>query len=58
MWMDPENSMFTKITQRQILSYHLYVESRNNIKECICKNRSRLTDTENKLLVNEGGGTN
>ena len=33
------------------VSYHLYVESKNNRNKCIEQNRSRITDIENKLVV-------
>ena len=41
---------------RQILGYHLYVESKIWYKWTYLQKRNRLTDIENKLMVTKGEG--
>ena len=62
-WMDPEIVILGEVSQRRknILWYLLYVESKKKwYKWTYLKNRNRLTDLENKLVVASGkaGGRN
>ena len=57
-WMDLEDIMLSEISQRQKNTawYHLHVESKKYNKVVNTIKRSRLTNTENKLVVWVGGG--
>ena len=48
--------MLNEIRDRHILYNHLHVESKIHSKLVNTTNRSRLTDTENKLVRVGGGG--
>ena len=63
MWMDLQPVTQSEISQTQINAarYHLYVQSKKMVQMKLFKNRNRLTDFENKLMVtkrNRGRGIN
>ena len=61
--MDLEIIILNEVHQTNAnIIYHLYVESKKWYKWIYIQNRNRLTDIENKLMVNKGerleGGIN
>ena len=55
--MDVEGTMLSEISQTKTVWYHLHEESEqyNRVLVKITKKRSRLTDTEDKLVLTRGG---
>ena len=56
-WMDLEIIILSEVSQRKtnIIWHHLYVESKkNDTNETYLKNRNRLTNIENELMVAKG----
>ena len=55
--MDVEGTMLSEIRQTKTVWYHLHEESEqyNRVLVKITKKRSRLTDTEDKLVLTRGG---
>ena len=51
--MNVESIMLSEISQRKTntVSYHFFVEYKNNTNECIQQKRKRCTDMENKPVV-------
>ena len=55
--MDLEIIILSEVTERNIIWYHLYVESKKGYKWTYLKNRNRFTDFEKlSLLMGTGGG--
>ena len=61
MWMDLENIILGELSQRKTNTvwYHLYMESKTNTTEYICKTKKvshiSLTNTELVVISREGG---
>ena len=55
-WMDLEIIIVSEVSQRKanIISYHLYVESKKKWYNEVIYKTERLTDFENKLMVTKG----
>lgn len=56
-WMDPEIIIMNELSQRKTNTMYItYTESKYDTHELIYRNRNRLTDKENKLMVTKGKG--
>ena len=55
--MDLETVILSEVSQREIsydIAYMWNLKKKNDTNELITKNRNRLTDLENKLMVTKG----
>ena len=57
-WMDLEIIILSEVRKRKTntVRYHLHVESKIWYKSIYLRNKNRLTDTDNRLVVAKGGG--